>query len=61
MKNMEKMRSKIRVGLILDSFDVPIWTYYLIKKLKESDYITISDIIYNSKSISKKENVFMSE
>lgn len=54
MKNMEKMRSKIRVGLILDSFDVPIWTYYLIKKLKESDYITISDIIYNSKSISKK-------
>lgn len=52
-------RSKIKIGLILDSFDVPLWIYLLIKKLKESNHASISVIIYNDKlnSEQKKANI----
>lgn len=52
-------RSKIRIGLILNSFDVPLWIYLLVKKLKESNQVIFSVIIYYDKLNykQKKENI----
>ncbi|WKT58337.1 hypothetical protein QVH35_02470 [Candidatus Nitrosotenuis chungbukensis] len=39
---------KIKIGLILNSYNVPLWVYLLIKKLKNSDFIIISTVIQSS-------------
>jgi hypothetical protein len=52
---MEK-KSKMRIGIILNSFDVPLWIYLLIQKLKESNHTSLLVIIHNSKSHSEQKN-----
>lgn len=60
---MDKKKPKLGIGLILNSFDVPLWTYLLITKLKESNHASISVIIHNSKpSLNQKtENLSIQE
>jgi len=39
--------SKLKVGLLMDSFDVPYWTYKMIEKIQNSTHSEISLIIMN--------------
>lgn len=50
-------RNKLRIGFLFDSFMIPVWMYYLIEYLKNSNFVTIDLIILN-KSKLKKENLF---
>ena len=49
MKNMQKLK----VGLLMDSFDIPYWTYKMIEKIKHSTHSQISLIILNQTKITK--------
>jgi hypothetical protein len=42
---MEK--TKLRVGLLMDSFELPYWTYIMLKKIEQSDCAKIELIVLN--------------
>ncbi|MCG9970422.1 glucosamine inositolphosphorylceramide transferase family protein [Christiangramia crocea] len=44
---MRQSGNKIKVGLLLNSFLVPAWTYEMIRQLKNSDYVEIVVLIKN--------------
>ena len=48
-----KSMTKLKVGLLMDSFDVPYWTYKMIEEIQHSTYSQISLIILNQTKITK--------
>jgi hypothetical protein len=48
------MHQKLRIGLLLDSFDIPTWEYVMLEKIIKSDFSTIELIVLNE---NKKEKV----
>jgi len=55
MPDMSK--KKLRLGLLLDSYEVPSWIYLMLKKIQNSDYAEINLIVLNSIS-NKKKGIF---
>ena len=51
---MSNNEHKLRIGLLLDSFMIPAWMYYLIEYLKNSNFVTIDLIILNKTKLKKK-------
>ena len=51
------MRQKIKVGLLLDSFELPLWEFILIERLMNSYYASIEVVILNEKKNSKKRSL----
>ena len=47
MNNMPKLK----IGLLMDSFDVPYWIYKMIEKIQDSTHSQISLIIMNQTEI----------
>ena len=47
------MKNKLRVGILLDSNDIPAWSYQMLKEIKESSYAEIVLVVKNNP---KKEN-----
>ena len=47
------MNNKLKVGLLVDSLEVPYWVYLMIDKIKQSEYSDISLIISNNTPIVK--------
>jgi len=47
-------KKKLRLGLLLDSFEVPAWIYLMLKKIQNSDYAEINLIVLNGISNKKK-------
>ena len=50
-------KKKLRLGLLLDSFEVPAWIYLMLKKIQNSDYAEINLIVLNGIS-NKKKGIF---
>ena len=48
-----KSMTKLKVGLLMDSFDVPYWTYKMIEEIQHSTHSQISLIILNQTKITK--------
>ncbi|HMU45688.1 MAG TPA: hypothetical protein PKC72_04920 [Chitinophagaceae bacterium] len=48
------LRNKIRLGLLIDSNEMPYWVYKMIQRLNESDYAQIVLVVKKKKT--KKEN-----
>ncbi len=42
---------KIKIGLLMNSYELPLWEFELIKRLKESNYSTIDLVILNDTQI----------
>ena len=52
-----KSLNKIRVGLLLDSYEIPAWAYLMIKEIISSDYAKIClTVINSSHELKSKEN-----
>ena len=51
------MTNKLRVGLLLDSFDIPAWTYVMLEKIRNSDYAEIVLVVLNT-SNEQPQNLF---
>ena len=51
------MNKKIRVGLLMDSFNVPEWLFVMLKRILKSDFLTIELIVLNE----KRESTTISE
>ena len=49
-----RMERKIRVGLLLDSTDVPYWQYLLVKRLTESEYASVVLMIQKQSQAQKR-------
>jgi len=47
-------KKKLRLGLLLDSFEVPAWIYLMLKKIQKSDYAEINLIVLNDIPNEKK-------
>ncbi len=45
----------LKVGLLLDGFDVPLWTLKMIENIQSSDYAKIELVIVNDNDIEAKE------
>jgi len=45
---------KLKIGLLMDSFDVPYWIYKMIEKIQDSTHSQISLIIMNETKTTKK-------
>ena len=43
------MKQKLKIGLLLNSYKVPLWEYVLIEELLKSNYCDIELIITNNK------------
>ena len=48
------MKQKLKIGLLLNSYKVPLWEYVLIKELLKSNYCDIELIITNNKKKLKR-------
>ena len=48
------MNKKIRIGLLMDSFNVPAWVFVMLKRILKSDFLTIELIVLNEK---EKDNI----
>ena len=48
------MKQKLKIGLLLNSYNVPLWEYILIEELLNSNYCDIELIIINNKKKPKK-------
>ncbi len=53
----DSLNKKLRIGLFMDSFDVPHWAYVMLKKIQESDYAEIKLIVFNSRITSNWDNL----
>jgi len=51
------MHQKLRIGLLMDSFDVPAWAYVMLEKMIKSNYGTIELIVLNDIK-KEKRNLF---
>ena len=47
------MTGKLKIGLMIDSTDVPYWVYTMIEKINQSSYAKIELVIVNGSEISK--------
>ena len=47
------MNEKLKVGLLIDSTDVPYWAYLMIEKINQSNYADIDLVIINGSQITK--------
>jgi hypothetical protein len=47
------MTGKLKIGLMIDSTDVPYWVYTMIEKINQSSYAKIELVILNGSKISK--------
>jgi len=50
----EMSKKKLRLGLLVDSFEVPAWIYLMFQKIQNSDYAEINLIVLNGISNEKK-------
>jgi len=50
-------KKKLRLGLLLDSFEVPAWIYLMLQKIQNSDYAEINLIVLNDISNKKKGTI----
>ena len=48
---------KLKIGLLMDSFDVPYWIYKMIEKIQDSTHSQISLIIMNQTEITKNNPI----
>ena len=48
---------KLKIGLLMDSFDVPYWVYKIIEKIQDSTHSQISLIIMNQTEITKNNPI----
>ena len=48
---------KLKIGLLMDSFDVPYWTYKMIEKIQDSTHSQISLIIMNETGTTKNNPI----
>jgi hypothetical protein len=49
MSRMENNKNKkIRVGILIDSFELPVWVYAMLKRIVESDYAEIGLVVQNN-------------
>lgn len=48
---------KLRIGLLIDDFDIPFWAYNMIKSISLSEYGEIVLIVKNKSAVAKK-NIF---
>jgi hypothetical protein len=48
------MKERLRIGLLLDSFEVPAWTYLMLAKIKDSDYARIELVILDNRQKEKQ-------
>ena len=51
-------KRKLKVGLLIDGYKVPLWAYKMIEQIVLSDYAEVSLIVRKQKSIQKKESFF---
>ena len=51
-------KRKLKVGLLIDSYKVPLWAYKMIEQIVQSNYAKVSLIVRKQKSIQKKESFF---
>ena len=48
------MSKKLRVGLLLDSYELPLWEYVLVERLITASYASINLVILNTNQKSGK-------
>lgn len=51
------MTEKLKIGLMIDSTDVPYWVYLMIEKINQSNYAKIELLIVNGSEISKNSTL----
>jgi hypothetical protein len=51
------MTEKLKIGLMIDSTDVPYWVYLMIEKINQSNYAKIELLIVNGSKISKNSTL----
>lgn len=49
------LNKKLRIGLLVDSFDMPNWVYAMLRKIQESDYAEIKLVVSNAMPQVKKK------
>ncbi|MDN5203136.1 hypothetical protein QQ008_17230 [Fulvivirgaceae bacterium BMA10] len=50
-------KSKVSVGLLMDSFAVPAWVFLMLEKIRDSDHSSISLIVLNEQKHTKSTNL----
>lgn len=55
VNQMESKNNKIRVGILIDSFEQRAWVYDMLKRIKQSDYAEIDLVVQNS-ALQPKQN-----
>lgn len=48
------MRQKLRIGLLMNSYELPFWEYILIERLINSYYASIELVVLNESKKSRK-------
>jgi len=51
------MNKKLKIGLLIDSTNVPYWIYLMVEKIIQSNYAEINLLIVNGNKISKNNNL----
>ena len=51
------MSEKLKIGLMLDSTNVPHWVHLMVEKINQSNYAKIELVIINGSKISKNTMV----
>jgi hypothetical protein len=51
------MTEKLKIGLMIDSTDVPYWVYLMIEKINQSNYAKIELLIVNGSEMSKNSTL----
>ena len=51
------MSQKLKVGLLIDSTDIPYWVNLMIEKINKSDYADISLLIKNGSTLTKNNTI----
>jgi len=52
---MASMNRKLKIGLLLDSYQVPLWFAYMIEKIIEEGFAEISLIVLNQSEKNRKK------
>ncbi len=55
MEDTHGMNNKIRVGILLDSYDIPNWSYIMLQEILESSYAEIVLIVKNDSKVKRKK------